>query len=134
MEITTIKFIVNLTNRPLLVSNPRTGENTDGFMPAQSTRSINTSVELCSNQHEFDQSHRIEARLWIFNGEDIVFALWQQAREDGDYVRASRNLELPVFDPSAAPVPTTNNGALAGGDRVLVIVDDWTIRLEVLGL
>jgi hypothetical protein len=134
MAFTAIKFVVNLSNFRVEVSNPRTGEDTNGAVQPQGTRTINTWVEWCTNQREFNQSHRIEVRLFIADAEDIVFALWQQQREDGDYVRYSRFREQPLFDPDAPPVPTTTDGARAGGDRTLVVVDDNTIRLEVSGV
>ena len=63
MAITAIKYVVNLSNRQVEVTNPRTGENTGGSVSPQNGRTINTWVEWCTNQQEFNQSRRIEVRL-----------------------------------------------------------------------
>lgn len=132
MAFTAIMFVVNLSNRRVEVSNPRTGEDTQGSIPPGGTRTMKTWVEWCRNQDEFNRSHRIEVRLFIDGGEDIVFALWQQRRQDDDFVRYSRYFEQPIFNPNAPPVP--GRGARAGGDRALIVVDDDNIRLDVLGV
>jgi hypothetical protein len=131
MAFTAIKYVFNQSNRRIEVVNKRTGESTNGSVAPQDGRSINTWVEWCRDQNEFNQSHLIEVRLYVDEGEDIVFALWQHARQDGDYVRYSLNLEKPVFSPDAPPVP--GNGARAGGDRVLRVINDNNILLDISG-
>ena len=135
MSFTAIKFVVNLSSRYIEVTNPRTGENSNGSIPPQGTRNMLTWVEWCRSQLEFNQSHRIDVRLTVDNGDDIIFSLWQHWRSDGDFVRYNRGvIGQPLFDSNAPPVPTTTSGAKAGGDRVLVVDDDNNIRLEVLGV
>lgn len=63
-----------------------------------------------------------------------MFALWQHARSDGDYVRYSRYIEYAVFDDNEPRIPSKSNGARAGGDRVLIVDDEHNIRLEVMGV
>jgi hypothetical protein len=62
-----------------------------------------------------------------------MFAVWQQGRRDGDYVRFSQSLEQVVFNNDAPPIWTGNDGARAGGDRILYVQDNAVV-LNVLGV
>jgi hypothetical protein len=131
MAFTAITYVFNQSKHRVQVINRRNGEGTNGAVQEQQGRSMYTWVEWARDRREFNASHFIEVRLLFEPGIDVVFSLWQQDKRDGDFVRVSRNAEEPYFDDDAPPVP--GNGARAGGDRVLRVIDDFTIVLDVAG-
>lgn len=130
MAITAIKYVFNQSPHRVYGIDRESGQTIPAIQPGEGC-TIDMWVPWCWSQQMFNQGKLIEVRVEL-PGEDIVFAIWQQDRE-GDYVRWTRFREQPVFDPQAPPIPSSNGGAQAGGDRVL-IVRELNVSLEVSGV
>lgn len=133
MSITAIKYVQNQSSLPVEIVNDESHETSNGSIPPGEGRSMNTWVPWCGSQSDFNNGHRITVRLRRPGQEDTMFAIWQQGRRDGDYVRFTQSAEEVVFDGNAPPIWTGNDGARAGGDRILY-VQDGAVVLNVLGV
>lgn len=142
MSFTTIKALVNMTNRPATLQNRETnaGVATDAYEAKQ----CNIVVPWCTSSGEFPGHHlRLEFKA-TSNPPDrffTIYSIWQEDISGADRVRFTEYIRIrgaidPPYSHGARGLINARNGSeyiVSGNSDAILVIDErlWVILVRI---